>query len=244
MMARARTQLAGAEDRQMTEPDIVRGPLSRFERGAGFAGLLFALLMTAALLLFNTLPTASEGSTLDEWLANGAASRFRLAGYYVVPFAGVAFMWFMAAIRERGSIRSDRFFDTIFLISGAVFVAMLYAGVGATASLLAAPQIGEAFEPTEETIRTGRLLGFALFNIFAARAAGVFAMVTSGMLLRSKIFPRWVGLLGVGIALVLLLGTGFFRWFIYLFPAWIALVSLVFLVVFSRASGSEAEADA
>ena len=227
----------------VTAPDVARGPLRLFERAAVVAGLLFAVLMVVGMLLFNTLPAADEAGALDAWFFDEAAFRVRLAGFYIIPLAGVAFIWFMAAMRERSGIRSDRFFDTIFLVSGAVFVAMLFAGLAAIASLLEAPLLGDAFAPTEETIRSGRLLGFAFFNIFAARAAGVFTMVTSGMLLRSKLFPRWVGLLGMGIALVLLLGTGFFRWFIYLFPAWVAFTSVVLLVVLSKPS-VEAEADA
>jgi hypothetical protein len=228
----------------MVDSGTTKGPLRRFEHAAAIAGLLFAVLMTASLLLFNTLPSPAAPGDLERWFVETATPRLRLVDFYLVPFAGVAFMWFMAAIRERGSLRTDRFFDTIFLISGAVFVATLFGGVAGTASLLEAPQIGAAFSPTEETIRSGRLMGFAFFNIYAARAAGVFTMVTAGMLLRSEPFPRWLGLVSIGIALVLLLGVAYSLWFIYLFPAWTALVSVTYLVVFrgrpAVAEGSDA----
>jgi hypothetical protein len=217
----------------MTDSGDADRPLGRLERAAGAAGLLFALLLTSSLLLFNTLPAVSDPNALVAWF-DDVALRFRVAGYYLVPFSGVAFFWFMAAIRERASTRSDRFFDTIFLCSGAVFVGMLFAASSSTVSLLESPQIGAVFAPTDETIRAGRLSSFGFFYIFAARAAGVFTIVTSGMLLRSKLLPRWVGLLGLGVGLVLLLGMGFFRYFIYLFPMWVAVVSLVFIVVVGR----------
>jgi hypothetical protein len=215
----------------MDESTPVKGPLTRMEQAAGYAGLLFAALFAGGLIAFNTLPDPGASESLSTWFDQHFAPRLTFVGLYIVPFAGIAFLWFMAAVRQRGGIRTDRFFDTVFLGSGFVFVAMLFGGVAVAVSTVAPHSMGSAFAPTEETIRVARLLSFAFFNIYAARAAGVFTMVTSGMLLRSERFPSWLGLIGAAVAGALLLGVSFFGYLIYLFPAWIALASTVFLVV-------------
>jgi hypothetical protein len=41
----------------------------------------------------------------------------------LLPFAGIAFLWFMGVIRNRLGEREDKFFATVFLGSGLLFVA-------------------------------------------------------------------------------------------------------------------------
>ena len=45
----------------------------------------------------------------------------------LVPFTGIAFLWFMAVLRNRIGMLEDRFFATVFLGSGLLFISMLYA---------------------------------------------------------------------------------------------------------------------
>ena len=44
----------------------------------------------------------------------------------LVPFAGIAFLWFIGVIRDRIGQHEDRFFATVLLGSGLIFVAMLF----------------------------------------------------------------------------------------------------------------------
>ena len=44
----------------------------------------------------------------------------------LIPFAGIAFLWFIGVLRDRIGEREDRFFATVFLGSGLLFVAMLF----------------------------------------------------------------------------------------------------------------------
>jgi hypothetical protein len=45
-----------------------------------------------------------------------------------VPFAGIAFLWFIGVVRERLGEIEDRLFSTVFLRSGLLFLAMLFGG--------------------------------------------------------------------------------------------------------------------
>jgi len=44
-----------------------------------------------------------------------------------LPFAGIAFLWFIGVLRDRLGELEDRFFATVFLGSGLLFLAMLFA---------------------------------------------------------------------------------------------------------------------
>jgi hypothetical protein len=48
-------------------------------------------------------------------------------GLNLVPFAGIAFSWFIGVLRDRLGELEDRFFATVFLGSGLLFLAMLFA---------------------------------------------------------------------------------------------------------------------
>ena len=45
----------------------------------------------------------------------------------MAPFAGIAFLWFIGVLRNRVGALEDQFFSTVFLGSGLLFVASLFA---------------------------------------------------------------------------------------------------------------------
>jgi hypothetical protein len=79
---------------------------------------LFAALFIASLALLRGIPVPAAGDDLEMWLADEAATTISLVTLYLVPFSGIAFLWFMAVLREHAGKREDRFFDTVFLGSG------------------------------------------------------------------------------------------------------------------------------
>ena len=108
------------------------------------------------------------------------------------PFAGIAFLWFLAVIRDRIGAREDRFLATVFLGSGLLFVAMFWAAAAALASLVAGGALEAAPPLSATTLETFRSLAFSFLFVLAARAAAVFMIVTSTIALRTAIFPRWL----------------------------------------------------
>jgi hypothetical protein len=70
------------------------------------------------------------------------------------------------------------------------------------------------------------------------RMAGVFTMSTATILLRTRVAPRWIALLGIPVAVVLLITLGLSAGLYLLFPAWIGLLSVYLLWrSFTEASG-------
>src|SRR5688572_3309486 len=90
-------------------------------RAAAVAGIIFALLMwTAQLLIRLSIP--SDSSDNSAWLASQAGP-ISLA-LSLVPFAGIAFLWFIGVVRDHLDELEDRLFATVFLGSGLLYLAM------------------------------------------------------------------------------------------------------------------------
>src|SRR4051812_49216852 len=98
----------------------------RAPRAAGVAGLAFAVLFIASLVIVRRGPTTgASAAEIADWFGENGAGTLGLVGLYLVPFSGIAFLWFIAVIRHRIGEREDRFFGTVFLGSGLLFVTML-----------------------------------------------------------------------------------------------------------------------
>ena len=153
-----------------------------------------------------------------------------VAGLYLVPFAGIMFLWFIAVIRDQLGEREDRFFATVFFGSGLLFIALVFAA-GAVTSM---PVVGTRYlgfdPPTEQDVNITRALSYALLFGFATRAAAVCLISIATLGLRSRTFPRWFAISGYLVGVLLLLVVAFFDWVVLLVPAWVALVSVFILV--------------
>jgi hypothetical protein len=102
------------------ETDLIRARL-KTPRAAAIAGILFSVLLIAGLLLFR-LSVRADPLEAGAWLKT-SSNTIALA-LNLIPFAGITFLWFIAVLRDRLGGLEDRFFATVFLGSGLLFVAM------------------------------------------------------------------------------------------------------------------------
>lgn len=208
----------------------------RSPRAAGVAGLVFAALFVASFLLLRHTPAAgSTSAEIADFYLRKDVKRLAIVELYVAPFAGIAFLWFIAVIRDRIGAREDRFFATVFLGSGLLFVAMLFGALAAGGATLAAVKFQNAPPPSPDTFVFGRGLAYAFLYIYGMRVAAVFIAVVSTISLRTATVPRWLAFVGYALALVLLLGVSFTRWTVLLFPSWVAAISIAILVRYPEA---------
>jgi hypothetical protein len=204
----------------------------RAPRAAGVAGLLFsALFVGSVLLLRHQPPSGATAEELKAFYLQGDGKYINLVGLYLAPFAGVAFLWFVAVARSQVGHRADRFFDTVFLGSGVLFVAMLYAAAAAAGAFAAAIRFQDAGAPASGAFDLARALAYALLFTFAVKAAGVFMMVTSTLAFRTRRLPRLLVYVSWFLALVLLFSVSFYPLIILVFPGWVAAISIAILVL-------------
>lgn len=143
-----------------------------------------------------------------------------------MPFAGIAFLWFIGVVRDRIGQREDRFFASVFLGSGLLFVAMLFIAAAFAGGLIADVVLRSGAASGSDTLAVGRQVTGLLLHVYAMRMAAVFTMSTATITLRTEVVPRWIGMLGFAVAVVLLVSVGLTPWVELLFPAWILLLSV------------------
>ncbi|WOD37046.1 hypothetical protein [Nodosilinea sp. E11] len=197
----------------------------RAPKSAAIAGILFSVLLiiSSVLILVATPPTPLDN---ENWLLSQVPAV--LLALNLVPFAGIAFLWFMGVVRDVLGEREDQFFATVFLGSGLLFVAMLFVSSAVTGSLiLLTNRLPEADLPAVYDL--GRLIARETLSTYSIRMAGVFMISSCTLFLRTGVIPRWTAWLGFGFAAIMLLRIGYINslgWVMLLFPLWVLLVSL------------------
>jgi hypothetical protein len=199
----------------------------RTPRAAAIAGILFSVLLIASLALIRiSIPANPQDA--GTWLS-GSWKIVSLA-LNLVPFAGIAFLWFIGVVRDRLGQHEDRFFATVFLGSGLLFLAMLFASAGIAGSIISIYGAVPGQLIDSGIYNFGRMVTYEMMNVYTMRMAGVFMISTCTLSLRTGIFPRWMAILGLVLALFLLLSTGFFYWAPLVFPLWVLLISVHILL--------------
>jgi hypothetical protein len=198
-------------------------------RVVAISGVIFSVLFIATLVLVR-LAVPADPMDPGKWLLDPALRNRIQIALNLVPFVGISFLWFMAVIRNRIGLLEDRFFATIFLGSGLLFVAMLFAAVAVSQGLLDNFGSGAGLPGESETYRVGRGIAYALMITFGMKMAGVFMFVTSMIGLRTGVLSYWVSFVGFGSGLIILLVITNFAWIALLFPSWVLLVSVWILI--------------
>ena len=196
-------------------------------RAAAIAGIVSSVLLIISQVLIRiSIPSNPLGPALDVISHSKTIS----LALNLLPFAGISFLWFIAVVRDRLGALEDRFFATVFLGSGLLYIAMMFVSAALAGGLIRVLGSG-----TENLIRSGayalsRAEIYQATQVYGIKMAGVFMISTCTISLRTRIVPRWMAVLGYALALLLLLSIGTIEWIPLVFPAWIFLVSVYILI--------------
>jgi len=210
----------------MSSETLIRARL-KTPSAAAIAGLLFVFLLIAAFWLLR-ISVPADPQEPGAWLRTNSGT-VALA-MNLVPFAGIAFLWFIGVMRDRLGQLEDRFFATVFFGSGLLFLGTLFLASAIVGGVLMAfvsqPEelIGSA------TFHFARATVYALMNVYVIKMASVFMFTTSTIALYTAIAPRWLAILGFALALTLLFGSYYISWSFLIFPLWVFLISISILV--------------
>ncbi len=193
-------------------------------RAAALAGVLFAVLFTTSIVLIRTsLPEGAQPGS--QWLEAGN-DKIRLASE-LMPFAGICFLWFIGVVRANLGRYEDKFFATVTLGSGLLFLAMMFASAAVGAGLASASHYSGG--SAAGTV-FGQMLLLKLSKTYALKMAAVFMMSLATIWLRTGLMPRWLTIATYVMALTLILAGETSMWLSLAFPFWVLIVSLLFLV--------------
>jgi hypothetical protein len=209
-------------------------------------GLTFAVLLLLSFWILSTIPgPRSSDADLAAFYGGAERRRLLLLGLYLMPFSGIAFMWFMVALRQwtSGTVRRENvLLSNVQLISGILFLALLFgSAAAATAAAAGAEYAAAPVDP--EVARQLPLYGNTLLLVFAVRMAAVFVLTTSNIggtkvPLRAgrmaPVLPGWLIMGGRLVGILLFLSPTFSRVLVVVFPAWVVVLCVVLLTRTTR----------
>jgi len=198
-------------------------------KAAAAAGIIFALLTGVAYILIRLAIPVDPTDQSGAWLKEQTGSVSLALG--LIPYAGIAFLWFIGVVRDRIGRFEDRFFSSVFFGSGLLYLALIFSAAAMTAGLLTS----YAFE-ADKVIESGlyfytRSLIWQILNIYAIRMASVFMISLGTIWVRTRIMPRWLALLTYISALALMFTVSYNIWITLLFPFWVLVISVYILIL-------------
>jgi hypothetical protein len=196
-------------------------------RAAALAGVLFALLFATALILIRTtLPEHAEYGT--QWADTGRG-KLHLASV-LMPFAGITFLWFIGVVRSGFGRLEDKFFASVFLGSGLLFLAMIFVATAVGVALSSSHDFAQDAAAHAEVVAFGQMLLLALTKTYALRMGAVFMISLATIWLKTGLMPRWLVGVTYLVALGLILSSDISMWLTLAFPIWVLVVSVLLLV--------------
>ena len=197
-------------------------------KAAAIAGIAFSVLL---ITIFWLLRRSVPADPLDPGMWLATESKTVALALNLVPFAGVAFLWFIGVLRDRLAQLEDRFFATVFFGSGLLFLAMLFAAAAVVGAIMLVASVSAPHElMNSATFRFARAASYIIANVYAIKMAAVFMISTSTVVIRTGIAPRWIAFLGFLLALLILMGSFFISWSFAVLPFWVFLISVYILI--------------
>ena len=195
-------------------------------RAAAVAGVLFALLFGAALILIRTsLPEHPEIGT--SWIESGRG-KIHVAAL-LMPIAGVMFLWFIGVVRDGFGRYEDKFFSSVFIGSGLLFLAMTFVASAVGVALSTSHSFTADAAAHAEVVAFGQVLMMTLTKTYAVRMAAVFMMSLATIWLKTGLMPRWLVMTTYAVVAAVLVSADVSMWIALAFPAWVMVVSLFVL---------------
>jgi hypothetical protein len=196
-------------------------------RAAALAGVLFGLLFGTALILIRTaLPEGAEEGA--QWVDAGS-QRMRVAAI-LMPFAGIAFLWFIGVVRDGFGHLEDRFFSTVFIGAGLTFLAMVFVSSAIGAGLGASSRDVVDVSAHTEVATFGQMVLIVLTKTYALRMGAVFMISLATIWLKTGLMPRWLVFVTYVLAIGILFASDISMWMTLAFPVWVLIVSVLLLV--------------
>jgi hypothetical protein len=149
----------------------------------------------------------------------------------LIPFAGIAFLWFTGVMRDLLGELEDKFFATVFLGSGLIMVAMMFVWAAAYGAIFGTYQAVAGTSTDLDVFIYATAFTNEIIGNYFLRMAAVYMLSIGSLWTRSKAVPRWLSIVTYIVAFAFLFFAGGLRWARFIFPAWVLLVSVYILIL-------------
>lgn len=195
---------------------------------AAVAGIVAAVGWIYALLRLLDGPgvDASEAE-ITRFYADPDTGWDTLIVLQVLVVATAGFLWFIGVIRNRVGQAGATLFDTVFFGGGILFAGLIFVGSAALAAPFILADRGIDVDPGAASMIRSYVM--VVLAVFAPRVAALVVFSSSTLGVRTGVLPRWLILVGYVVGVSMVLNVTFYSPSVYIFPGWIALVSMVLL---------------
>src|SRR5215217_3119767 len=155
-----------AKDRaRAPQHSLARAEL-RTPKAAAVAGVIFSTLL---ILIFVLMRSAVPADPREQgaWLKSDL-TRVEIV-LNLLPFAAVSFLWFIGFLRDRLGRQENRFFSTLFLGSGLLFLSMLFTLAALMSGILIASSINPLTVADSAAFHIARAASYELANTYMSK---------------------------------------------------------------------------
>ena len=200
----------------------------RSPRAAAFAGIGYAILMY--LIMISTFAAKIQPENISrEWFENWSDTASLVIA--LVPFAGIAFLWFTGVVRDQLSYHEGRFFATIFFGSGIIQVVLLFIWSAVFGAIMVTSNMSALGEAGSGIYVFGFVLMNEIIGNYILRMAGIYMTAIGALWGRTGLMPRWLIFVTYILALGFIFAANRFQEARFIFPTWVLVVSIVILVL-------------
>jgi hypothetical protein len=195
-------------------------------------GFAHAALFLIAILMFSQAPgtRASDAEVIDFYSSNDRRWVL-MAGLYLLPFAGIAYIWFIVALRAwaRGYIRRENaLLSNVQLVAGIIYTGLLFVASASSSVSATVAEFDDQIDPA--LARQFPQFGNALLLVFAMRMAAMFVLTTTNIMRTTGLFPKWFTIAGYLVAAFLLFSASLEAWLVVVLPLWIVAFCAIVVV--------------
>ena len=171
----------------------------RSPRSAALAGILYSLLIVTSMILLRTGAIVKPAEIGRDWLEVRSAEASVVL--VLIPFAGIAFLWFTGVIRDLLGDSEDKFFATVFLGSGLIQVVMMFVWAAAYGAMFATYQAVAGALTDFDVFIYATAFTNEIFGNYFLRMSAVYMLSIGSLWTRTKVVPRWLSIVPFIVAL-------------------------------------------
>ena len=240
-----RTRRRSGSASTVVSPSGGASPLRGLALASAVSGTVFAVLLVVGLALVRQAPGLGvSDAEYSAFYADGGHSAVLVTvGLHIVPFAGIAFLWYAVSLRtlvlkvpgERPELPRWLQLASAVVVVCAMFVSSALVGAVALLRVFSADPL-----PPPEVARALASAGYGVAFVYGVRAAGMFMMATTALLRHAHLMPRWLVWVSYLLALGLLASTTFHPAILLVFPLWVVVSCAALLVMGRRMAATTA----